>query len=118
MTRPLEIRLASLLLVGSAVAFVVFGLVRQDWANLRFPAILGVLGLLAGVSAFVGKYAGAVLAVVVLAAVAHTAIALSLDLVWVRVGSGVLAAAHVYAGVLVLTRPARVFMGKVSGDES
>ncbi|RLK62261.1 hypothetical protein [Actinokineospora cianjurensis] len=112
--RPLEIRVACLLLVGSAVAFVVIGLVRGDSAALRFPVIVGALGVLAGVSVFLGRFAGAVVAFAVLAAVAHATIALDPAQAWIRVGSGLLAAAHVYAGVLVLTRPAREFMGKVA----
>ncbi|MBM7775710.1 hypothetical protein JOD54_005914 [Actinokineospora baliensis] len=118
MTRPLEVKVASLLLVGAALAFVGLGVARGDSGALTFPLLLGVIGVLAGASVFAGKFATPVLVFAGLAAVAHAAIALSPVPLWIRIGSGVLAAAHVYAAVLVLTRPARVFMGKVTGDQS
>ncbi|WP_026423645.1 hypothetical protein [Actinokineospora inagensis] len=118
MSRPLEIRVAALILTAVAVLFFVTGLTRGDARSLVFPAVLGVITLLAAVSAYVGRYVGVALIVSALAAIAHAAIALSDLTVWLRIASGVFAAGYVYAGVLLLTRPARKFSGKEPGDES
>ncbi|GLZ39424.1 hypothetical protein [Actinokineospora sp. NBRC 105648] len=114
--RPLEIRVAATILAAAAVAFVALGLVglAAGTGSLRFPILLAVIGLLAAASILFGlpRAGGLVIGFASLAAIAQVLIALGDLPAWVRVGTGVLAAAHAYVVVLLLTRPAREFLAK------
>ncbi|SDC28432.1 hypothetical protein [Actinokineospora iranica] len=111
--RPLEVRVAAVLLAGAAVAFAGLGVARSfsDSGALRFPLGLGVLGLLAAVVVVLGRASAAALVFAAVAAVAHVLIALGGLSAWLRAASGVLAAVHGYVVVLLLTRPAREYFG-------
>ena len=108
MKRPLEIRVALLVFAVGAVVFVTVGALR-DPGSLTLPIILAVLAGLAGAGLWVRWHAAPTAAFVVagLIALVHMLIALDPEHWAFRVLSGVLAAAHVYAAVLVLTKPAR-----------
>ncbi|UVS80877.1 PGF-CTERM sorting domain-containing protein [Actinokineospora sp. UTMC 2448] len=108
MSRPLEIRVPIAVFVAGAVLFVGAGALR-DAAALTFPVIVAVIGLLAAAGLVARWHSGGMAAFVAagLIALAHMLIALG-DVHWgFRVLSGVLAAAHIYAAILVLTKPAR-----------
>ncbi|PPK67618.1 hypothetical protein CLV40_107284 [Actinokineospora auranticolor] len=107
--------MAAALLAATALAFVALGLARlsdSDAGVLGFPVGMGVIGLLGAVSVFVGLTRARIPVIVftVLAAVAHTTFAFGGLPVWYRVASGILAAAHVYAAVLLLTKPAAEYL--------
>lgn len=108
---PLEIRVVVAILAGCALAFLLLGVVRQaaDPGSLRFPIALLVVAFAAvgGLVARLRFARGAALVAAVLLALAHLLIALGDLPWWVRVASGLIAAAHVYAFVLLMTQPAR-----------
>ncbi|WP_018684492.1 hypothetical protein [Actinokineospora enzanensis] len=114
--RPLEIRVTTVILVVAALAFVGLGLTRtpHDLDVLTFPIGLGLVGLLSAVSVHTGLrlVRKVVLAYVIFAALAHALFALGDLPVLYRIASGILAAAHCYAAVLLLTKPAREFFQK------
>ncbi|OLR94245.1 hypothetical protein [Actinokineospora bangkokensis] len=116
MTRPLEVRLALALLSGAALVFLLEGLVLQltsDPGFLRLPLVATLLAALVVGTLWarwrLARLAGGVFGVLV--AVLHVMIALSDQVWWLRVVSGLLAAANVYAVVLLLTRPADLHFG-------
>jgi hypothetical protein len=112
MKSPLEVRLAAALLVGSAVVFVLAGLLRMMTEGgggllslplLQLAFALGIAGgLLNGIRA--ARWAGFALAL--LGGLVHMIFALQPIPVWARIVSGLLAAAQVYAAVLLNTKPA------------
>ncbi|MGQ0841384.1 hypothetical protein [Actinokineospora sp.] len=117
MTRPLEVRLAAAIVGGAAVVFLALGFVRfaADPGVLRFP-IGVVLVELAVVAALVVRLPfarGGAITVAVVATLVHTLIALGELPWWARTASGLLAAAHAYVVVLLMTRPAREYLGGV-----
>jgi hypothetical protein len=111
-SRPLEIRAAmGVYLVGAAL-FLGAGALR-DASSLVFPIVVAVLAVLAFAGLLVRwQWAGpAAFIVGMVVALAHMLIVLG-SVHWAfRVLSGVLAAAHVYACVLVMTKPAREYLG-------
>jgi hypothetical protein len=110
--RPLEIRVAlGIYLIGAAV-FIAVGAARGDGA-LAFPIIAGVFGVLAAAGLWLRwRWAGqAAFLVSAVVALGHLLIVLDPAPWGLRVLSGVLAAAHLYAGVLVMTKPAREYLG-------
>ncbi|GAA4437728.1 hypothetical protein ACFQV2_27900 [Actinokineospora soli] len=111
MKRPLEIRVAMVVFALGAVLFVGAGALR-DAGSLTLPVIAAVFGLLACAGLWVRWHLGGTAAFVAagLIALVHTLIALDPEHWAFRVLSGVLAAAHVYAAVLVLTKPARAYL--------
>ncbi len=115
MSRPLEIRVAlGIYLVGAAV-FIAVGVARGDGAY-AFPIIAGVLACLAAAGLWTRWQWAGQAAFLVSAVVALGHLLIVLDPVhWaLRVLSGVLAAGHLYAGVLVMTKPAREYLGTAS----
>ncbi len=118
MTPPLEIRVTAGILGIGAVLFVALALARADGA-LQFPVIVAALALLV-VPLLLKRirFARPVgLTVIILIALAHILIALGPLPWWARTASGVLAAAHVYAAILLLTAPARRYFDGVPDDE-
>jgi len=117
MRSPVELRLASALLVGSALAFLLVAVSRMlvegggGWLQaplLQLAVALGVAGgLLTGLR--LARYAGIVVAL--LGALLHMVLALQPAPWWARVVSGVLAIVQVYAAVLLNTRPVVEYTG-------
>lgn len=111
---PLEIRLACLLLVAGALAFVLAGALRIAVEGgtadgllfvplLQLAVAIGIAGgLLRGIRT--ARLVGVLFVLVV--ALLHMSIALQAFPVWVRVASGLIAASQVYVAVLLNTRPA------------
>ncbi|MGW5050180.1 hypothetical protein [Actinokineospora sp. NPDC004072] len=117
MRRPLEVTVPTAIFVVGAVLFIGAGALR-DAGALVFPIIVSVIALLAAVGLATRWHAAGTAAFVAagLVALAHMLIALG-DVHWgFRVLSGVLAAAHIYAAVLVLTKPAREYLKGVPGE--
>jgi hypothetical protein len=112
MRAPLEVRLAAALLVGSAAVFLLAGLLRLVTEGggglltaplLQLALSVGVAGgLLNGIR--LARWFGMALAL--LGALVHMLLALQPLPWWARVVSGLLAAAQVYAAVLLNTKPA------------
>ncbi|QFZ22529.1 hypothetical protein [Saccharothrix syringae] len=115
---PAEVRLACLVGAAGALLFVLEGLL---WAQLdgdpgviRFPVIVAVPELLVLVGLVAGLRPARLTAAWLfgLVALVHLLTVLGDGPVWVRVLSGVLSAVHVFAVVLLNTRPARLhFIG-------
>jgi hypothetical protein len=117
---PLEIKVASLILAGGGLlfllTFLVLGIQAGDLGSVILPAPVAVisLGLGAGLLAGVRPVRIPALLWTVLVAILYAAFALLAFDVWLAVLSGVLAAAHVYALVLQITLPARRHMGSAT----
>jgi len=115
MKAPLELRLASALLVGSALLFLLTALARMldeggggllQLPLLQLAAAVGVAGgVLTGIR--LARYAGIVLAL--LGGLLHMVIALEPAPWWARIISGVIALVQVYVAVLFNTKPAIEF---------
>ncbi len=115
---PTEAFLAVLIGAAGALAFVLMGLVQWqvegDSTWLRFPVVVAVLELLAVGGLVAGVRPARLTAALVFALVAliHLLAVLNQGPVWIRVLSGVLSAAHVFAVVMLNTEPARThFLG-------
>ncbi|WP_367136830.1 hypothetical protein [Saccharothrix sp. HUAS TT1] len=115
---PVEVSTATLIGAAGALAFVLMGVIQWqvhgDSAYVKFPVIIAVLELLAVVGLVAGPRPARLVAACVfgLAALVHLLTVLNQGPVWIRVLSGLLSAAHVFAVVLLNTRPARVhFLG-------
>jgi hypothetical protein len=115
---PTEVFIATVIGAAGALAFALMGLVQWqvegDSVLIKFPVIVAALGLLA-VGGLVTRLRPARLTaacVFGLVALVHLLAVLNDVPVWIRVASGVLSAAHVFAVVLLNTRPARLhFLG-------
>ncbi|MBC6447775.1 hypothetical protein [Actinokineospora xionganensis] len=116
--RPLEVRLSAAIVLAAAVVFLGHALLREDPGVLRFPLVLAVIAAVALAAMWTRLRAARLIAVVAvgLLALAHTVIALGALPWWVRVSSGLLAAAHVYVVILLLTGPARAHFTGVPND--
>ncbi|WP_447003607.1 hypothetical protein ACRAKI_28660 [Saccharothrix isguenensis] len=110
---PQEVSLAVLIGAVGGLAFVLMGLIQWqgdgDSGWIRFPVIIAVLGLLAVGGLMAGPRPARLTAMAVFALVAlvHLLTVLNQGELWVRALSGLLSAAHVFAVVLLNTRPAR-----------
>lgn len=113
--RPLEVRLSAAIVGAAAVVFLGLALLRENSGVLRFPVVLAVIAATA-IAAMWTRIRLAALVAVGLLALAHTLIVLGALPWWVRVSSGVLAAAHVYVVILLLTGPARAHFSGVPND--
>ncbi|ROP40949.1 hypothetical protein [Saccharothrix texasensis] len=115
---PTEVFLAILIGAAGGLAFVLMGLVQwqveDDPSWVRFPVIVAVLELLA-VAGLVARPRPARLTaafVFGLVALIHLLAVLNQGPVWLRVLSGLLSAVHVFAVVMLNTKPARIhFLG-------
>ncbi|WP_433263611.1 hypothetical protein ACQPZF_32695 [Actinosynnema sp. CS-041913] len=114
---PAEVRLAALIGAAGGLLFVLEGLIRWqldgDGAVVKFPLIVLVLELLA-VGGLLARFRPARLTaafVYGLVGLIHLLAVLNQGPVWVRLLSGVLSAAHIFAVVLLNTRPARLHFG-------
>ena len=111
---PVEARVAILIGTAGALAFVLMGLVQAqveaDSSWLRFPVVVAVLELLAVAGLAAGARPARLTAACLfgLVGLIHLLAVLNNGPVWLRVLSGVLSAAHVFAVVLLNTRPARL----------
>ena len=111
---PTEARLATLIGAAGGLVFVLMGLIQwqveDDSAWIKFPVIVAVLELLAVGGLVAGLRAARLTAASVfgLVALIHLLAVLNQGPVWIRVLSGVLSAAHVFAVVLLNTKPARI----------
>ncbi|MGM1058142.1 hypothetical protein [Saccharothrix sp. Mg75] len=111
---PTEVLLATAIGAAGAVLFVLMGVVRwqveSDPYWVRFPVILAVLSLLAVAGLLAGWRPARLTAAFVfgLVALVHLLAVLNQGPVWIRVLSGLLSAVHVFAVVLLNTRPALV----------
>ena len=115
---PVEAFLAILIGAVGALAFVLMGLVQwqveNDSAWIRFPVVVAVLELLAVGGLVANLRPARITAALVFALVAlvHLLAVLNQGPVWIRVLSGLLSATHVFAVVMLNTRPARLhFLG-------
>jgi hypothetical protein len=113
--RPLEVRLSAVIVGAAAAMFLGLAFLREDPGVLRFPVVLVVIAALA-IAAMWTRLRPVALVAAGLLALAHTVIALGALPWWVRVSSGVLAAAHVYVVILLLTGPARAHFSGVPND--
>jgi hypothetical protein len=115
---PTEARLATLIGAVGALTFVLMGLIQwqveDDATWIRFPVVVAVLELLAVGGLVAGLRPARLTAAFVfgLVALIHLLAVLNQGPVWLRVLSGLLSAAHIFAVVLLNTRPARIhFLG-------
>ena len=114
---PLEIRLASLVLAGGGLlfllTFLVLGIQAGDIGSITLPAPVAVISLGLGAALLGGVRAVRIPALLwtVLVALLYASFALLAFEIWLAALCGVLAAAHVYALVLQITLPARRHMG-------
>ncbi|ONI88533.1 hypothetical protein ALI22I_19510 [Saccharothrix sp. ALI-22-I] len=115
---PTEAFFASLIGAAGGLLFVLMGLIQwqveDDAAWIRFPVIVAALELLAVGGLVAGLRPARLTAAFLfgLVALIHLLAVLNQGPVWIRVVSGVLSAAHVFAVVLLNTRPARIhFLG-------
>jgi hypothetical protein len=115
---PTEVSLAILIGAAGGLAFVLMGLVQwqveDDATWIKFPVIVAVLELLAVGGLVAGPRAARLTAAFVfgLVALIHLLAVLNQGPVWIRVLSGLLSAAHVFAVVMLNTKPARIhFIG-------
>ena len=115
---PTEAFLATLVGAAGGLAFVLMGLVQwqveDDPTWIRFPVIVAVLELLAVGGLVAGLRPARLTAAFLfgLVALIHLLAVLNQGPVWIRVLSGVLSAAHVFAVVMLNTKPARIhFLG-------
>lgn len=113
--RPLEVRLSAAVVGAAAAVFLGLAFLREDPGVLRFPIVLAVIAALA-VAAMWIRFRLVALVAVGLLALAHTLVALGALPWWVRATSGLLAAAHVYVVILLLTGPARAHFSGVPND--
>lgn len=116
--RPLEVRLAAGIIAGAAAVFLGLAWLAEDIGTLRFPVGSAMVAVIVVGLLFTSSRTARVAAIgaVTLLALAHTLIALGGLPWWARTISGVLAAAHVYVVILLLTRPARVYFGGVPSE--
>jgi hypothetical protein len=117
---PLEIKVASLVLAGGGLlfllTFLVLGIQAGDLGTVILPAPVALISLGLGAGLLAGVRAVRIPALLwtVLAAILYASFALLAFDVWLAVLSGVLAAAHVYSLVLQITLPARRHMGSAT----
>ncbi|MQA07017.1 MAG: hypothetical protein GEU98_00465 [Pseudonocardiaceae bacterium] len=115
MAAPSEIRLSALLIFGAGLVFVLLGVALlgvDAYASataLRPPIATAVLGfaIAVGLVLRMRMARGVAMVAVIVFALLHVVIMFSQGQWFARVGSGVLAAAYIYAGVLLNTGPAR-----------
>lgn len=114
--RPIEVRLAMLITGGAALVFLVVAIIRQLTEGgaglLLVPIYLVVLAVIAiGLLIWRPRNVQLVFGIAVLLPVLlHLLVVLGNQVWWLRVLSGVLAAAYVYSLVLVNTKPARMHL--------
>jgi hypothetical protein len=113
-----EVFLATLVGAAGGLVFVLMGLIQwqveDDSTWIRFPVIVAVLELLAVGGLVAGLRPARLTAAFLfgLVALVHLLAVLNQGPVWIRVLSGVLSAAHVFAVVMLNTKPARIhFLG-------
>ncbi|GAA3435772.1 hypothetical protein [Kutzneria kofuensis] len=117
---PVEIKIASLVLAGGGLVFLltflVLGIQVGDLGSIILPAPVAVisLGLGAGLLGGVRPVRIPALLWTILVAVLYASFALLAVDVWIAVLSGVLAAATVYSLVMQITLPARRHMGSTT----
>jgi hypothetical protein len=116
---PREIALSLLVLGGGAVLFLALAALRLAGEGggdlLRLPTVLMIMAVAvcAGL-VFRLRFARVVsIVVTLLVAAIYLLLTLGDGPPWVRLISGVLAAAHVYVLVMVNTEPARRYLGEV-----
>lgn len=116
--RPLEVRLSAAIVGAAAAVFLGLAFLREDPGVLRFPIVLAVVAALAVAAMWTRSRFTRPVAVVAVAvlALAHTLVALGALPWWVRAASGLLATAHVYVVILLLTGPARAHFSGVPND--
>ncbi|PSL57965.1 hypothetical protein B0I31_101179 [Saccharothrix carnea] len=115
---PIEVFLATVIGAVGALVFALMGLiqwqVQDDPVAFKFPVIVAVLGLLAVGGLVAGPRPARLIAAFVfgLVALIHLLAVLNQVPVWIRVLSGLLSAAHIFAVVMLNTKPARIhFLG-------
>ncbi|MFB9903239.1 hypothetical protein [Allokutzneria oryzae] len=114
--RPVELWAVLACLLGSELVFLVTGLVRwaaEGGADLvTLPLLLAVLAAVAtgGILARLGIGRIGAITVAIFAALLHLLVVLGDGPVFARIVSGVVAAAQVYAVVLLSTGPMRKFL--------
>ncbi|QQQ74984.1 hypothetical protein IOD16_28255 [Saccharothrix sp. 6-C] len=115
---PTEVFLAILIGAAGGLAFVLMGLVQwqveDDSSWVRFPVVVAVLELLAVAGLVARPRPARLIAAFVfgLVALIHLLAVLNQGPVWLRVLSGLLSAVHVFAVVMLNTKPARIhFLG-------
>jgi hypothetical protein len=109
---PAEIKIALSVVGAGAVLFIAVGIAWDNDA-LRLPIGAGILAVAVCVGLFFRlRFVRVItLVVVTLLALVHLLIALSdAPPWWVRIISGVLTAAYIYAAVAVNTQPARTYL--------
>lgn len=117
MRYPVELRLATALLAGSALAFLLTALLLMSteggagWLQLPLLQLALAIGVAGGVLTGIrlARYAG--IAVALLGGLLHMVLALQSGPWWARIVSGLLAIVQVYAAVLLNTKPAVEFTG-------
>lgn len=120
--RRTEVRTSALLVAGAAVIFLVeslFLIPTQHIGIIYLPVVLFVLNALATWVILTGNRVlrTPILVVVVLGVLVHMVILLGGGPLWARVISGVLAAASVYALVILNTKPIRIHFGLDTEDK-
>ncbi|WP_158842980.1 hypothetical protein [Saccharothrix deserti] len=115
---PVEAFVATMIGAAGGLLFVLMGLIQwqveADSTWVKFPVIIAVLELLAVGGLLAGLRPARLTAAFLfgLVALIHLLAVLNQGPVWIRVMSGLLSAAHVFAVVLLNTRPARIhFIG-------
>jgi hypothetical protein len=115
---PPEVALTILIGVVGGLAFILMGAIQWqldgDASWIKLPVIVAVLELLVVGGLVAGPRAARLTAAIVfgLVALIHLLAVLNQGALWIRVLSGLLSAAHVFAIVLLNTRPARIhFIG-------
>jgi hypothetical protein len=114
---PLEIKIASLVLAGGGLVFLltflVLGLQAGDLGAVILPGPVAVISLGLGAALLAGVRAlrVPVLLWTILVAVLLASFALLANMIWLAALTAALAAAHVYSLVLQITLPARRHMG-------
>lgn len=112
MSRPNEILIAVGIIAAGALVFVGVALVRGP-DTLKLPVGVAIIALAVATALFFRMRFARIVALVVVFAVAvvHVLIALADGQPgWVRLVSAILAAAHVYAAVLLNTLPTREYL--------
>lgn len=118
---PTEIRVAAWLLVGGGLLFQLVGLLRlaieggsaESFLLVPTLQLVIALGMAAGLLRGLRSARLLGLLFVLLFALLHMFIVLQPFALWVRIASGILAAAAVYVAVLLNTRPALIYTGGV-----
>ncbi|TCP47958.1 hypothetical protein EV191_111163 [Tamaricihabitans halophyticus] len=115
---PVELRVVALVVFGAGLVFLALGAIllavdpHATPASLQPPATAALLGFAVAVGLLFRMRLvwGITVVIVVVFALLHLVIVFSQGQWFARLGSGVLAAGYIYAGVLVNTGPARDYL--------